>query len=500
MTLRIGAVALVAAACCSEGRSLAQDDRGPSPPATGSSSGPAPHDGPVDAEIEIPAAAPRPRQAPAPPSPEQSAGRPGAVAAPAPAKAEPRSILGLPIHTTTNRPDSGSAPSATGGVTLTGYAQLQYITSELSEDQVRQSGAPQNRDQFQLRLARLRLDGGWGWAGVALEVSANTVAGPYIGLVRAEALLVWRNPAEGAPPYLVLTGGLQEIAFGRELPESTRRRLFFERSAGSQALFPGTTDLGLRLSGGVAFLRYAVAVMNGVPFVDRAGASYEVNTRAKDVLGRLGFEAGGRAGSWQLAGGASFAAGTGFLRGRPATPAGVQWRDTNENGVIDPGELVGVPAQAATPSETFSRWAAALDLELRVRTWLGVTTLAGEAVVASNLDRGLFVSDPLAQGHDVRQLAGYALVTQEVRGYGLVGFRWDYYNGNADALDSRRGVAERSSQELHTLSPLVGVQAFDHLRLLAQYDVVIDHLGRDARGVPIDLPNNQLSVRLQGEF
>jgi hypothetical protein len=40
----------------------------------------------------------------------------------------------------------------------------------------------------------------------------------------------------------------------------------------------------------------------------------------------------------------------------------------------------------------------------------------------------------------------------------------------------------------------------DHLRLLFQYDVVLDRLARDASGVPVDLANNQATLRLQADF
>ena len=34
------------------------------------------------------------------------------------------------------------------------------------------------------------------------------------------------------------------------------------------------------------------------------------------------------------------------------------WRDTNENSSVDTGEIVAVPGSAATPSQSFDRWAA----------------------------------------------------------------------------------------------------------------------------------------------
>jgi hypothetical protein len=45
---------------------------------------------------------------------------------------------------------------------------------------------------------------------------------------------------------------------------------------------------------------------------------------------------------------------------------------------------------------------------------------------------------------------------------------------------------------------MIGVKLADHGRLVVQYDHVKDHLGRSAAGVPIDLPNDALTIRVQG--
>jgi len=434
----------------------------------------------------------RPAPAPSPPPPPP----PKPVAATAPTYSP---ILGLPVYTTTARPDSGLVLDPVG-VVLSSFAQVQYVGSQLSEDQVQQGGAPLNRDGFSLRLARVRLDGSWSWARFAVELSGNTVAGAYLGVLRAEASFLWRSKRAGRPPYVMVTGGLQEMPFGYELWESVRRRPFMERTLGSLALFPGSTDLGLRVSGGVSFLRYALAAMNGVPLVERAGAPYAVFTKARDFMGRLGFDTDTQARGFNVAGGVSFVAGTGFHRGTDATQGGLSWRDINENGILDNGEIVAVPGRAATPSLTYSRWAFNADLQLRVRSKIGWTQLYGEVTIASNLDRGFLVSDPVVAGYDVRQLAAYLAVTQQLTKWALIGFRWDYYDPNADLTDTRRGRVVPVNGGIHTLSPVVGANLFDHLRLLVQVDAILDRLGRDARGVPTDLANTQWTVRLQGDL
>lgn len=434
----------------------------------------------------------------APPSPAVASSASSAPAGPLDA-AEYERIFGSFVHTTAARPDAGSV-LAPVGLVVSGYLQAQYESSQLSEDQIQQGGIPYNRDRFVLRRARLRVDGSWRYTTFALEIDANTVRTPTVGVRRAEGSLVWRNPDATRPPYAMLTVGLTDVPFGYELTEGNRRRFFMERSLGSVALFPGEPDLGVRLSGGVSFLRYALAVMNGTPLGDRVGANSYTFTAAKDVLGRIGVDTGTARAGWNISGGVSFLAGTGFHPGTEATKSGVIWRDANENLTVDNGELVGVPARAATASETFSHWAVNADLQARFRSWLGWTRVYGEFTLASNLDRGVLVADPVTAGNDVRQLSGYAAIVQDVTRFGVVGFRWDYYNANTDLLDNRRGALIPADAGVHTLSPLVGFSWPDRARLLFQYDVILDSAGRDERGVPRDLANNQWTLRAQVDF
>src|SRR5207253_1095991 len=67
------------------------------------------------------------------------------------------------------------------------------------------------------------------------------------------------------------------------------RQSFLERSNAERALFPGEYDLGVRLSGGWRFLRYAVAAMNGDPIGEKAFPGRDPN-ESKDLVGRLGVD------------------------------------------------------------------------------------------------------------------------------------------------------------------------------------------------------------------
>ena len=391
------------------------------------------------------------------------------------------------------------------GIWISGYIQAQYENSQLSEDQLQQGGAPLNDDRFLIRRARLRVDRAWKWADAAIEIDGNTNHGTSIGLRRAEISLLYRDSdPEKAPPIRV-TAGLSEIPFGHELVDSPRNRVFMERSLGNLALFPGEPDIGVRASGALGFFRYAVAVQNGEPIDDRPGRTHQDLNAAKDVIGRVGIDTPIRmqpsgADELRFTGGASFLVGRGFHPGTDATKNSVQWRDLNENGILDAGELTALPGSAAVPSQNFDRWAVGIDLGLALTTKYGRTHLYGEAFLAQNADRGVNVADPIATGSDVRELGWYVAVVQEITHWGIIGFRADRYDPNADFLDKRVGKLVPSDASITTLSPLVGITLPDRVRVLFQYDAILDKLARDGRGVPTDLKNDQLTIRVQGEL
>jgi hypothetical protein len=396
-------------------------------------------------------------------------------------------------------------PSLTGGLTgplglvFSGYVQGQYESHQDSEDQLQQGGVPLNQNRFLIRRARLRVDRAWTWASTAIEVDGNTVRGPAFGLRRAEASLVWRQPDRDAIPYVRLTGGLSEIPFGYEMTESSRARFFMERSAGSLALFPGEVDVGIRLSGGIGFFRYSVAALNGEPIDDRPGRIAGDPNSAKDIVARVGVDTKA-SDDLRIAGGVSFLTGKGFHAGKDATKNGVVWRDLNENGTIDNGEVTAVPGSAATPSESFSRWAFGADLQASLTTPIGKTRLYGEIFAAQNADRGFFVADPVATGVDLREVGFYAGFLQEIGRYAIVGFRTDHYNPNADLFDKRGGKLIPADASIHTYSPMIGALLPDRVRILFQYDAVVDSLARDSQGVPTDLKNDRFVIRIQGEL
>ncbi|HKQ71273.1 MAG TPA: hypothetical protein VJT73_18145, partial [Polyangiaceae bacterium] len=465
--------------------------------------------------------------APSPPAPPPSAPSPGA-AVPAPATLAqppgPSEVSAAAAESASRSTPDTPLPSAaatetpagvdtnahsrpvTLGFRVSGYLQAQYENSQLSEDQLQQGGVPQNRDRFVLRRARLRVDHGWTYAAGSLEVDGNYASKASFSVRRAEASLLYRGPNGDNPlPFAALTLGVFETPFGYELMDSSRSRWFMERSTTSLALFPTEPDMGARLSGAVSFFRYAIAIVNGEPLDDRSGRSLSDPNAAKDIVGRFGVVTQPTE-KLRVSGGTSFLHGKGFHPGSSATKDSTTWVDVNENGQVEQGEVNGIAGRAAVPSQNFSRWAFGADLQVRLRTSLGWSTLYGEGYVAKNLDRGLVVADPVAtdldasgseRTGDVRELGGYVAFVQDIGRYGVVGLRADVYDPNSDFLRQKQGKLLPASYNVTTLSPLLGVVLADQARLLFQYDFIKDHFGKDARGVPTDSKNDQWTLRLQ---
>lgn len=393
----------------------------------------------------------------------------------------------------TSRADEGItlAPD----VKLWWFGQGEYQSHQDSEDQLQQGGRPLNQDRFLVRRMRLRLAGEWEYASALVEIDGNTVDGPAFGLRQAEGALLYRRQ-KGELPLVQASVGLLNPPFGHELVEWPRDRVFMERSVASRAFWPGETDVGVRVSGSLGFLRWSFAATNGEPLDERTPFPTRDPNKAKDVVFRFAADTKPRE-DVRITGGISALRGQGFHPGTDATKERADWRDLNEDGVVQTVELTAVPALAATPSFNFERWVVGADVQAYVRSRLGTTKAWAEVMIAQNMDRGLFVSDPVASGIDARALAGYVAIQQEITPYAIAGFRVDYYDPNADVFDARGGRLIPFSQALTTYAPLVGAVLPGRARLLFQYDFVRDSLARDSRGVPTDFANDAWTVRLQ---
>jgi hypothetical protein len=383
------------------------------------------------------------------------------------------------------------------GLWLTGYMQSQYESHADSQDQLAPGGVLLNQDRFLVRRARLKLIGEWKWAATQIEINGDTTKGFNLNLHHAEATLHYR-PDPTKVPVAQATLGLFDTPFGYELVESPRSRPFMERTTMSRAFWPGEPDLGVRLSGGYEFFRWTVGAVNGHPLGDKQYPGQDP-IGAKDVIFRFGVDTKPRP-ELGIAADVSVLKGKGFHPGTDATKGTLQWTDLNEDGIVQPYELQAVPPAAATPSQTFDHWAVGADVQATYKSRFGKTKVYGEVTLAQNMDRAMFVADPVLTSIDTRELGWYVGVLQDVTEYGLVGFRYDYYDPNSDVLDKRGGKLLPFSEAIKTFSPVAGLVLPQRARLLFQYDIVRNYLARDAVGVPTNLQMNTWTLRLQVEL
>jgi len=368
-----------------------------------------------------------------------------------------------------------------------------------SEDELDPSTRqPLNATRFFIRRARLRTEAAYGFLGAAFEIDGNTVAGPVARILGAEVSARFSAGASRVP-YLLATVGLFKIPFGREVLQSDSDRLYLERSSVIRALFPGEFDLGLQLSGGWRFLRYAVAVMNGEP-AGEAGFPGRDPNQSKDLVARLGVDAR-LAAPVQLFAGVSGCYGSGFHPGTPATKDVLTWRDDNDDGTVQLSEIQAIAGSAATPSQNFTRGAVGVDARLR---WevpkLGALELVGEVVWASNLDRGLWLADPVSAGRDLREFGWYLGVTQELTRYARIGLRYDFYDPDADADEQRGAARVPLTRASSTLAVVAAAQHARYGRLSIEYDHSRNALGRRPSGAPTTLGRDALLLRAQLVF
>ncbi len=376
------------------------------------------------------------------------------------------------------------------------YIQAQYEAHQESEGELSSDGTRLlNLDRFVLRRGRFVIGLDHRWTQLVLELDVNTVRGVAFGVRQAEATLRLPPRGDGTSPA-ALTLGMFRTPFGYEVPRSARDRVFMENSVVAQAFFPGESDLGARAQGAVGWFRYALAVVNGHP-VDEPRFGAQAPLSPRDVVGRVGVDV--RTPSVRVTAGLSALGGAGFHAGTPQGVDGLGVRDANESGVLTPDDLVLLQGRAAVRSQSFARFAAGADASVEARLGSRATLHAFvEGVFGQNMDRALFVSDPVANGFDLRGLGLVAGASASLWRYALVGARVDWYNPNVDGTASVAGRVVVAPRDILTVSLLAGVQIpGTGARLVAQYDVVRDHLALGADGMPTDLANDRFTLRAQ---
>lgn len=389
---------------------------------------------------------------------------------------------------------------------LSGFVQVDYLHSQESADQLGDGdGEPLNRDRFLVRRARLRASGAEGAIAYVVEADFNTVEGARAGLRETEVSLVADAPERwnlGTRVTGRIGAGVIRSPFGYEVYEQRdTERLFAERSQVSQALFPGVFDLGARASIEAPFAELVIAVVNGEPLGSRGFPARDPNA-AKDVIGRVSLR--GLLGGVALSGGFAATVGRGFHPGSPPTKDTLVWRDLNEDGIVQLGEIQVIPGSAGTPSENFDRWGAEVDLQLGLEVaGIGRMNVYAEASLASNLDRGLRQADPVLLGRDQRSVGGYLAVTQGIGGRGAFGVRVDHYRPEIDRTDLQGGEIVRSRESFTSVGAAAAFRfraGETGARLVLDYTHRRDPLGRDETGRPTDLANDELTARLEAVF
>ena len=387
-------------------------------------------------------------------------------------------------------------------LTFTGWAQVDAVAwSGDSVDQLEPStGEPLNRERFLVRRARLRASGARGPVSASLELDGNTVDGAALRLLAAELrydLASRLSSGARGGLELDLSAGLFKTPFGAEVPLADRERFFFEPSRAARALFPGSYDAGAMLGGRWKLLRWAVAATNGAP-VGEAQFRGRDPSSSLDFVGRVGIAGGGC--GYSAAVGLSALAGRGFHPGAPATKDQIIWVDSNENGLIESTELQVLDGDPATPSEGFDHRALGVDVG---GTWwvpgLGWGRAAAELVIATNLDRGLLIGDPIAQSRDLRELGWHVELEQQVRPWARLGVRYDRYQPDRDSFEVQGLEVINVDPTWSTWSVVAALQDGDR-RLAVSYEHEQNPLGRGDDGSPTTRSADRVTVRGQVGF
>ncbi len=193
----------------------------------------------------------------------------------------------------------------------------------------------------------------------------------------------------------MLTVGLTEIPLGLELQQGQDDILFLERTTGSLALFPGPVDTGAKLEARSGSFVRSSPVMNGVPLDDRAGGPSGIDPTSKpDYLGRVGVDARPAREAphrrWGLVP-RGHGVSSGDQRHQAHARVDGQRRRRTLHAERSAAEQSGrqdpiVDVRPAGPPARIYRWTSTR----RPATH----RVYGEVLLATNLDRALYVADP----------------------------------------------------------------------------------------------------------
>lgn len=396
-----------------------------------------------------------------------------------------------------------------------------------------------NQDRIFLRRLRARVSDSFRRGSLSadyvVQVDANTIAGTTLGLRDAEVGIGWSSAPAGpptdapaatfgagpsapsSPARLAATvppdGALQvrlgvgifRTPFGHDVSEMSHAdRLFSEPSLLANAFFPGDYDAGARLSLNHRDVFLVLALQNGEPLGERSFPSRDPNA-AKDWFVRFGSRASPLR-RVRIESALSLMHGVGFHPGTPPTKDTLVWRDFNEDGIAQQPEIQVIRGASPTPSENFDRWGLGADARINVDLPIGHLLVFGEAAVGVDLDRGVRPADPVLLGSPQRGVTVHAGLVQELGSAFYVGTRVDYYNANLDEADTQGGTLVRFNQPFTNLAFAGALRLLEsderrgRARIIIEYAIRRDRLGRDSAGRPADLSNDRLTLRLQLEI
>lgn len=354
------------------------------------------------------------------------------------------------------------------------------------------SRTPLNDERFVVRRARVGARLAYQVLSARIEIDASTQTGrPSVRVLSAE---LGASLPGALSRLLVVRAGLLKIPFGWAIAERVPQRLFMETPIYVRAMLPGEYDLGVVLSGKYDVFDYSLGLLNGNPLGESSVGGLDL-TSSKDLAGRLGVALLRR--SWVCASvGASVLFGEALSPGAAATKDAVSWRDLNKNAVVELNELEGRVGTPASPSRSFGRLAIGGDLgigfELGERAGIDLT---GELVWGHNLDRGLYLADPIAAGRDAREIGWWVSARLRVAGVGAAAVRFDRYEAEGRAA----GAGTRLDASVSAISAVVEWQPMRYLALALAYDhreVRERFAGESATSTP---PDDAMTVRASVE-
>ena len=384
---------------------------------------------------------------------------------------------------------------------FTGFFQVDArLFDQAAEDELDPATRePLNSERVFVRRGHARVDARKGIVGAALEIDANHVSGARLQVIAAEVQADVGGSDAERWPTLFLSLGITRIPFGYETLQHDLLRPFLEQSNVNRALFPGSYQPGLRARGAFRFLRYDLAAMSGEP-IGAAEFAAQAPAHSLDFVGRIGVHT-------DLVPGLTFDAGfsgldgRGFSPGTPTTKDQLVWRDDNGDGIVQLPEIQIIPGSPGEPSSTFRRFAVGGDAHLAWRTPFGLATVGGELIWSQNLDRALFVSDPVATSRNQRGTGFSAsAVLQELPWNLAAGVRFDRYDPDADAGDANGGLRVPFDASVSTLAVMVSARIETVMRVLLEYDRNHNAFGRGTNGAPASLAADAFTARAEVAF